>query len=242
MPTGARTRRIPDVVRMGQSMSFPGIDPRAWVCTGRVDDDADAIRWVDGVGLVADVTITGGPLDGQTEVPCRVASDFSCGGGGEFIPLARGCQVQVLVNGGSLEEGPVIIGRINDRAGNEAPMTVNGLPITGSASSSVSVSPMDTEILVSAHNRREEYAGETVHQAAKRSIVADAVNLGSEAPSKSVPLGEDFANEVISAITEIVATYGNGSGPVAPTPATAAKVATATQGLLGALSQKVKVE
>lgn len=175
MSTGTRARRPADVLRIGEAVSHPGIDPRTWVCTGRVEDDADAVRWDRRLGWIADVTITGGPLDGEQEVPCRIAGVSRDKGTGVFLPIKPGSEVQVAVNSGNPEEGPVIVGTLSNRGGNEVPTAVDGKPIDGSAknSSEGTISPFDTEIVVSDSNREEEYGGDFNTKVKGRQITAE---------------------------------------------------------------------
>lgn len=255
MPTSARVRKSVDVMRMGRAMSQPGIDPRTWVTMGRVEDDPQAVRWVHGMGWIADVRLTGGPLDGETEVPCRVAGNVQGEGTGEFVPLTPGCEVAVLLMAGNAEEAPLIVGRVNNRGGCEAPEEVNGLPIldgTEGSSSAVAVSPFDTEIVVSENNRREEYRGDTFHQSASRVIETegnDSLCLGDRDADQHYVRGEDYTDAVLAAFETILPGWGVIIPPATvPTPlvqvpgVTAGLVEAAKAQLLAALSQKIKGE
>lgn len=193
MPTSARVRRRADVGRIGKAVSQPGIDPRTWVTMGRVEDDPKAVRWIPQIGWVADVRFTGGPLDGETQVPCRVAGGVQEDDAGTFYPLAPGCAVAVLLPAGTSQEAPIIVGRVNNRNGCAAPLTINGLPITpGSVAAPsvprVSVSPFDTEIHKSPYHRREQFDGDRTTQAKTQTIAADT-------PLDGVLLGSDLAQE-----------------------------------------------
>jgi hypothetical protein len=256
MPTGARVRKSVDVGRIGKAVSQPGIDPRTWTTVGRVDDDPQAVRWVVGIGWIADVSFTGGPLDGETEVPCRVAGNISGSMNGDYAPLPPGCAVIVVLPGGNAEESPIIVGKLSNRKGCEAPLTVNNLPITAGSvaapSTPVTVSPFDTEIHVSEYNRREQYSGDRFTQANTQTIKANqplaGVLLGSELAAFSMVLGEPFINALIAQLQLVILTYTyiNTAGtptPIAPTPvATDLAWQTATTALTATLSQKIKGE
>ena len=254
---------VPDVLRIGMAVSQKGIDPRVWVTTARVEEDPEAVRWVPKLGWIADVTFTGGVLDGESEIPCRVAGYVQGNGSGAFIPLEPGCEVNVLVNGGTAEESPVIIGRINNMGGCEAPDTVNGLPIvpgsTSDESTDTSVSPFDTEIVVSPNNRREEYKGDTFHQSRSHVLETDepidSLCLGSRDADQHYVRGEDFIDALIDGVQDLIASYQyvplsgiptNIAPGVVPLPPsnlpTEAAVATLRAGLTAALSQKIKGE
>lgn len=207
MPTGARARRSIDVGRIGLAVSQPGIDPRTWTTVGRVDDDPQAVRWVLGIGWIADVSFVGGPLDGETEVPCRVAGSISGSLTGDYAPLPPGCSVVVVLPSGNPEESPIIVGKLSNRGGCEAPVTVNDLPIipgnVSSPSTEVTVSPFDTEIHVSEYNRREHYSGDRTTQAANQTVIADqeariqalTFVLQTLVPAASIKLGSDLSTE-----------------------------------------------
>lgn len=199
----ARKRRSPDVLRMGMAMSYPGIDPRSWASTGRIDDDPQAYRWNRFLGWIADVTLYGGTLDGESEIPCRVMGSNMGDGFGEFFPPGRTCEVQVALNGGDPEENPVILGSLTNQEC-AAPTEINEITIKegseSSESSNSSVSPFDTEIKKSPHNRREEYDGDFTVWSKNRSIKTKKEHLVEAEDfvlvvSKSVSLGKKDADE-----------------------------------------------
>ena len=123
------TRGRLDFGRLREAIAGPGVDPRTWVTTGRVDDDPDAIRWEEPFGWIADVTFTGGALDGDGPNPCRVASMFAGSAQGKSAPQLRGCEVIVLIPEGNPNTNPVIIGMMHNGDGCAAPTEVNGTPI-----------------------------------------------------------------------------------------------------------------
>lgn len=259
MPTGARARRSVDVGRIGLAVSQPGIDPRVWTTMGRVDDDPQAVRWIVGTGWIVDVTFLGGPLDGESEVPCRVAGSISGSMNGDYNPLPPGCAVVVLLPGGQSEESPIIVGKLSNRKDCEAPLTVNGLPISAGSvaapSTPVSVSPFDTEIHVSEYNRREQYSGDRFTQANTQTIKAEqalnGVLLGSELAIEAFIKGTSYTTGEASMLAALAGSFdalasaaGVPPSPLAPLAAgfTAAATAIRTFAPASFLSQKIKGE
>jgi len=192
MPTSARRRRPVDVERLSRAVSRPGIDPRAWVATARVDDTGEAVRWSTEAGWVIDVTFYGGALDQQGEVPCRALNRSGGGDGyGEYYPPTIGCEALVVIPDGAPDAGPVVLGGLDNGDGCVPPSTINGLPISGDLLASVPlvgpVSPFDTEIIRSPHNRREEHDGERTIQAALVALLAGQVVVGAPPATPGVP-------------------------------------------------------
>lgn len=228
----SRRRRSPDVSRIGMAVSQPGIDPRSWVTTGRVDDDPEAIRWELGIGWVVDVTMTGGPLDGTGPVPCRVAEFGRGQDSGRFSPVKPGQEVAVLIVGGSPEVGPIVVGTLSNRGGSEAPVTVAGLPIAYEAPVSVpleSVSPYDTEIEKSSTpNLVTERAGQELRQAAKHILESSgpaSTLLGSRSATEPFVKGLSYTQAELQMLTALAVAFDSlatASAPPAPWAALAA--------------------
>lgn len=249
MTTRARKRKNPDVLRIGRAVSYPGIDPRSWVATGRVDPDDESFRWEPELGWIADVSMYGGMMDGVNEVPCRTMGIGRGDDQGEFIPPDRDCEVLVGLAGGDVEQGPVIMGTLTNK-GCKAPTTINGLPIIpGSAdfpSTEASVSPFDTEIKKSPHNRREEYAGDLFVEATNAVLkAAEKLQIGSEEATEPFIKGNAHAsslNDFLDALTTYATSIQGIADPSSSaTPKlTAAIVTFKTQLAPGAdLSEKV---
>lgn len=119
-----------DFGRLREAIAGPGVDPRTWITTGRVDDDPAAIRWEEPFGWVVDVTFTGGALDGDGPNPCRVASWMAGMDNGFSAPQLRNSEVIVVIPEGNPNTNPVIIGMIHNGDDNGAPLEVNGTPVT----------------------------------------------------------------------------------------------------------------
>jgi hypothetical protein len=88
--------------------SFPGSDPRVWICMGFVQElGFDAVH-----GPFANVAFI---PNGHIE-PCRIGSPWTEPGGGAWFPLERDELVLVAVPMGDTNAGPVIIQRVWERA------------------------------------------------------------------------------------------------------------------------------
>lgn len=204
--TRARKRRTADVLRIGKAVSYAGIDPRSWISTGRIDNTEDAYRWEPGIGWIVDVSMYGGQLDGVDEVPCRTMGTDRGNDRGEFIPPTIGCEVLVGIPGGDIEQSPVIVGGLTNKGTCLAPTKINQLPIDGEALSSNAqvVSPYDTEIKKSPHNRREEFAGDVHVQAANQVLeAADKVLLAVRNAKQSFIRGDRFTDVLGDYVTAL---------------------------------------
>ena len=79
-----------DYSRIAAGVAGPGVDTRTWITLARVDADPDATVWDDDLGWLVDVTMVGGPLDGDGPVLCRVASGGQGVGVGAHAPPRQG--------------------------------------------------------------------------------------------------------------------------------------------------------
>lgn len=222
-----------DAKRIGKAVSFPGIDPRTWISAARVELDPDSLRWDAALGWVVDVRAYGGELEGETDIVCRVASALGGPGAGAYAPPILDAEAIVALPSGDPEVNPVVLGWLNSEGGNEAPATVNGLPIVGELETStpLSVSPFDTEIHVSPHALRSERAGLEHRQAASHVIAGDdamdAVLLGSEDASAPFVKGDGLVTQLDTFITALLTALAAISA--ATTPPTTSAVDTLTQ-------------
>ena len=210
-----RRRRTPDVRRLALAMRAPGNDSRTWVSAGRIDEDAEAIHFDAGVGWLVDVTFYGSGLEDGESQPCRVLSVGAPGQGrGEYIPPAAGAELLVVLPAGDPEAGPVALGYLTNEDDGHPPATVNELPIVAEAtvSTAEAVSPYDTEIKVSPHNRREQYEGDRFVQARNQVLeAADLLKLATRDAAQSYVRGERFVqalNGWIDAVTSYVTANG----------------------------------
>lgn len=115
MATRSRIAPTIDVGRLRAAIAGPGADPRTWGFEGRIDDDPDAIRWDEKLGWLCDVTVTGGQLDGEGPITCRVMIPFAGNGlGGPFHPPRRDLNVVCMLPQADLNSTPVIVGYVFD--------------------------------------------------------------------------------------------------------------------------------
>jgi len=232
----ARRRQRPlDVRRLGAALAPPD---RTWVTPGRIDDDPEALHFDPGVGWLVDVTFYGSGLEDDEGRPCRVLSVGAPGAGrGEYIPPTVGAEVLVVVPAGDPEKGPVALGYLTNEEDAQPPATVNGLPVAASAtaSSPAAVSPFDTEIVVSPHNRRQDYGGSWV-------LDSGDIRLGSWLDTEPALLGEttnDNTSELLDAIDQLAQGLIPLTGPLAPLSALGSALAAAILALRPKLPQQL---
>lgn len=214
MTTRARITKRLDVRRLALAMRAPGADPRTWITTARVEGDG-AVRWDPALGWIVDVRPHGTELEGEDSLPCKVATGLLGGAGaGEYLPPKEGAEVLVALSAGDPEAEPAIVAYL-DNEEDAAPTEVNGLPIEGDSSTDAKVSPFDTEIKVSPHSRREQFAGRRYVQAKQHVLAGDdatkAVLLGSKDAGDSFVKGEELVNRLIDTIDQLVKALGTGS-------------------------------
>lgn len=146
-------RRTFDFRRLSAGLARPGADTRSWICTARVDDDSDAIRWEPPCGWIVDVHITSGELAGhEAPLPCRVGQESGGDGSGDIVPPNLGCEVLILVTDGDPNANPVIIAYLFNGDGCEPPSIVNLFPV-------VEAVAQGTRYQVSKGNFEGEYQG-----------------------------------------------------------------------------------
>lgn len=211
-----------------------------------------AVEWDPALGWIVDVKPYGSALE-QLTLTCRQASALAGVGAGEYLPMAVGAEVLLSLPAASTEDGePLVVAGLTNEE-DAAPTEINALPINGdlAASTPAAVSPHDTEIKVSPHGRREQYAKQRVVQALAHVLKADqptaGVQLGSELAAKSFVLGETLITQLIAIVDGILTTGTNGGGPVVfgfsaawNLPVTGIKALLQTPGVV--LSIKVKGE
>lgn len=211
MSTRSRKRKHWDVRRVAEAVRSPGIDPRTWTTAGRIEETA----WDPALGWVVNVRAYGSELEG-VELTCRQASALAGVDAGEYLPLLKGAEVLVSLPDGSTEDmEPLVVSGLTNEE-DAAPTTVNGLPINGETQTSTpaAVSPYDTEIKVSPHGRREQYAKARTVQALQHVLKADqatlGVLLGSEDADASFLKGEDMVAKLIEIIDQLVTLISSG--------------------------------
>lgn len=245
--TSARVRRPADAQRLSELVARPGIDPRTWVSAARVD--AHSRRWESAYGWVVDVTFYGGGLD-EPEVTARVLGTGPTGDGcGEYLPPSDGVEVLVGLPDGDPDGGPVVLGVLRNQS-EQPPAEIHGRPIDGAAEASteLKVSPFDTELKVSPHSRREQYAGALAVAAEAISLIG-RVNLASEEPGQSAVRGDDLVDALgtlLDGLDVMAAAFAGMTGPLAPFQAVGTNLSQALlqarQGLAVALSERVKLD
>ena len=107
-----------DHTTFSEAFSRPGIDPRAWVSLGTVDEDAPDARSVrfnddDGNPLPTGPLVTVTLQPSGITVVCRVASFIAGIGEATWFPIQGKDEVLVVLPQGSERACPVIVGRLN---------------------------------------------------------------------------------------------------------------------------------
>lgn len=212
-----------DFGRLREAIQGPGVDPRTWVTTGRVDSDPDAIRWEPPFGWVVDVTFSGGDLDSDGPNPCRVATMFAGSMQGISAPQLQGAEVIVLIPEGNPNTNPVIIGMLHNGDGNVAPETVNETPIDEAHA-------LANLITVTEGGADQQFGGDVrVKAGGVNRQLAPLVELAEQGASQAFLRGNDYTSGeaafvgAVSTFASAVGTFGAASG--APPPAIAALAA-----------------
>lgn len=207
MSTGARFSNIVDVLKMGRAFRQPGIDPRVWSTSGRIDPEGNSIRWDSDLGWVIDVIGAGGGFE-QEVITAKVCTNNPY----EFIPQIKDCEVHVGVPEGEATGNPVILGSMNNSDGCEAPGFVTGMSVDGALDFTPPlttfdalfgvISPYDNEFKVTPHNRREEYGGDHIDVAENQVLEAvDNVRLAKRDATQSYVRGEDQVDAIIDVLS-----------------------------------------
>lgn len=231
MTVRSRIRTRFDSGRLRELIRGPGADTRTWLFYGRVDDDDDAVRWEDGIGWVVDVTVVGGPLDGEGPVPCRVGWPYAGDGAGSSSPIERGVLVACLLPEADLNGTPVIVATVSTTE-RPVPTSVNGETIDGAFSK-------ETHWLVSPHNVEVE-VGSTARVSASDTwkLLAQNVVLADDNAGQSYVRGDDqldALDNLIDALDAFAQTLATAT-PAPPNGAlTVASVALAYASLAPAL-------
>jgi hypothetical protein len=140
-----------------------------------VDDADDAIRWDDRLGWLVDVTITGGELDGEGPLACRVLSPFGAPGGGAFCPVVRGQPVAILIAFGNPNAGgAVIVGCLFADQDAQVPTEIVGETIDAALAKSAFLLRTDKNYLAQVGDRWHAKASDTATLEAPNLRLADA--------------------------------------------------------------------
>ena len=104
-----RGKRLqPDMARLANALSIPGIDPRIWVSYAYLTSEP-YIETVDGrEDIIADIVL----LPSQQEETARVGAIYAGNGFGFYCPLHKDDEVLVVAPSGDPDEGLVITQRL----------------------------------------------------------------------------------------------------------------------------------
>jgi hypothetical protein len=250
MATRSRIRRVIDFGRLRDALAGPGSDPRTWVCLARIDTVDGAVRWEEGVGWVADVTISSGELAQEGPIPCRIPA--SIGGAGLLLaaPVVAGSEVLVSFPDGDPNVAPVLLGYLHGAEDQPLPDTVNGQTIDAALAEA-------TTILVSNKNV-EAQVGASLRVAATddAKLLAQNVALADDAAGQAFVRGDDqlsALNDLVDALDAFAQSLAtaipappNGALTVASVLAAyttlAPALASAKTALQSALSSRIKGE
>lgn len=229
-----------DFGRLREALSGPGADPRTWNAIARVDDDEDAIQWIDNVGWVVDVTFVSGPLGGFGPCPCRVMSMFGAPGEASLCPVSRGAEVVVMVTDGSPLVQPVILGYLHNPT-IPLPTSVNGEAVTEAYAQDTAIVAAPSKSLDAQFGDRLRLAAES--SAGKASLLGRFVDLAQDNATKSFVLGEDMKAAIDAFANALIAPGAyTSSAPVVASATLATAVTTLASALTSALSQRIKGE
>lgn len=249
MSSRSRIRTRIDVGRLREAISGPGMDPRSWALLARVDDVEDAIRLEQGLGWIVDVTVTGGQLDGEGPIPCRVAWSYAGEDAGRSEPVERGTQVLVVLPDGDANGTPVIVGVLST-PDKPPPASINGDEVSEQYA-------LSTHYLRTPHNVEQEVGSVwRVSAQTDAKLTAQNVALADDAPTQSYVRGDDQVDalkaliDALDAFSSALATAipapPNGALTVASVAAAYAvlgpQLATAKTSLEAALSTRIKGE
>lgn len=173
MTTRSRIRRTLDFGRLRDALSGPGADPRTWVTLARVDEADDAVRWVEGVGWVADVTIASGELAQDGPVPVRLPSSLGASGSLAAHPVAQGSLLLVSFVDGDPNTTAVALGYLFAPEDVRCAETVNGQNIDKTLASSTSILVSDKNLEVELGSTARVSAADTWKLLAQNVLLAD---------------------------------------------------------------------
>jgi hypothetical protein len=208
-----RISSTPDVGRIAEALSRPGIDPRTWCSLAVVD----AVGFDAEHGYFADVVLIGGEAAGAKS-PARVAAAYAGPGFGFFLPLEVDDEVVVAFPNGDPAAGLVVVGRMHD----------HGTPPPAE------VADRQADLLLLAKD------GATVRVATQGAgnIVVEPrgtgkVLLGSEAATRGAARLSDEVTIPVAALTALLDSHYLVTG---------VPIGTSAKGTITSASGKVKVE
>ncbi len=232
-----KMRKGIDFGRLREAMAGPGSDTRSWCEMARVDDDPDAVQWIEGVGWVVDVTFTSGQVAGEGPMPCRVLSMFGAPGNGSVCPVALGAEVVVMISSGDINVQPVILGFLHNQTDAPLPTTVNSSSVNEGYAA-------ETTIAVSEKSLDAQFGPNVrVSASSEAKFLAPQVKLADNAATQPFVRGTDLRSAVNNFAQALIATgaYTSSSAVVASATLIAA-VNTLASALTSALSTRIKGE
>lgn len=214
-----------DWSRLRSAMASPGMDPRAWACTARIDDDPDAVQWHATLGWLCDLTVVSGPLAGQPiPLACSPARDSH----DAHHPPARGRLVSILLPTGDPNDGAVVTGYLNSTDEDPAPTTINGDRIVETNAGAGEVAADVTHVY--------SWSGEDVDIEARhvRVTASDRMVLGTAQADQPYVRGTDLA-DALGSLLDALSTF---AAAIAVAPVAGAVVAL-DQGTLATFQQAI---
>jgi hypothetical protein len=212
MATRARIRKQIDFGRLREALAGPRSDTRSWLAMARVDDDPDAVQFIDGFGWVADVTFISGDIAGEGPIPCRVLSFFGEPQQATLPPVALGAEVLVAIPDGDINVQPVIVGYLHNPTDSPIPTTVNGESVNEAYAATTLISKTSSSL-------NAEF-GPTVRASAqtKASLEAPSVALADQNATQPFVRGLDYQSaeqQLVAALNAYALALGP-PGPVVP--------------------------
>jgi hypothetical protein len=205
-----------DFSRLREAVKGPGVDPRVWVCMGRVVDDPDAVVWDDVLGWLCDVEAVDGPLAGS-ELPltCRVATGAQGPDIGIHRPPRKGGLVVVVFPSGDQNEDSVILGQLHNEDDAGAPATVNGDTIDEDFATTTHITALPEE------DQDEEWANVRVTASDDMKLHGKALELGKDGADQAYMRGDDFA-DAIEDMVDAIGSFAQSLSTSTPAPPNAA--------------------
>lgn len=207
-----------DVERIGEAVSRPGIDPRAWVTLARTAKGADARVYDPDNGWIVDAEAYGSAVHGNV-LPCRVASAWpGLAGYGEMRPPADDEEIVVLLPGGDPDEDPIAIGVVANGDGGGPPEVVAGRKVLpeGMTIPGGPIAATDCEFSKSPYSRVEEHEGERHVRAKWVTLEATSplagIRLGGALAMHPVAKADELAMAIESLITALNSVFAAGAG------------------------------
>lgn len=217
--TSARGGRA-DVERIAEAVSRPGIDPRTWVTTARVEGKDEAAYYDPDYGWIIDAEAQGGSIHGAS-LACRQGSNWpGVDGYGTYSPPVDGEEIVVVLPGGDPEEDPIMVGVVTN-SGAKPPSTVAGRTVSpdGKTTPGGSVGAPDCEFSKSPYSVVREWDGELHYRAQWLTFEAGSSLAGIKLGGWSASHPIARADELETALSAFADAVSTAVAAVAPPPA-----------------------